>query len=486
MNGNHKKTARVLLVQPFYPGTHFFSPYFPAGLGYLAEYLEANGQIVEVMDMGLGYKTHDLLSKIREVKPDILGMTMMTYMFKNTFKIIKAVKDENQDIAVIVGGPHVSTNREQVLKDCLEIDFGCVMEGEETLLDLCNGVPIEKIPGLIYRNGKSVKFNGQRPFISVLDNLPYPKLRRFEISKYIKKDVPFSIVSSRGCPYMCTYCPVALAIGKKFRYRSANNVSEEINYWYKQGIRQFSIIDDNFTLIKKRVLEVCHHIKALNLKGIRIMCGNGVRADKIDREVLTAMKKAGFYHLAFGVEAGNDRILKNIKKSEEMKEIERAIDLSCQLGFEVVLFFILGSPGETFEDFMDSVNIAKRYPVMNARWYNLIPYPGTELYEYCKEKNLLKSPPEEYLNSAQVWSDEPIFGSPEFPVEQRRKALSIGKKVNQELKYKYYQRRFKKYAFGGGLLAYILTRKSFSFVMTYSVYRHLSSFGKRLLNYNRV
>ena len=204
------------------------------------------------------------------------------------------------------------------------------------------------INGLIYRKDGAVIVNNERPFRDNLDELSFPRYEKFQLGKYVTEEI--GMVSSRGCPYGCTYCPVKSAIGRKWRYRSGESIVEEIQYWYDRGSRQFSMLDDNFTMRQDRVIAICDEIKKRNFKGIELNCNNGVRADRVSYEVLKNMKEAGFKYLAFGVEAGNDKILKNINKGETIEVTEAAIKNALDLGFKITLFFIVGSHGETMDD----------------------------------------------------------------------------------------------------------------------------------------
>ena len=296
---------KVMLILPTYPGSHYAGtkPRLRAGIGYVSEHLSKAGIDNIVFDMALNYNKADLFEKIKSYKPDLIGMRMMTFRYKSNYSLLKKIKEKYPNIKIIVGGPHMSLMRNQVLKECDAIDFGAVLEGEELIIELCNGNAVSKIKGLIHRKNGSVVFNGDRPFIDNLDAVPFPRFKKFEIEKYAKA---IDIVTSRGCPYECIYCPVHLAIGKRFRYRSAKNVVDEIEYWYKKGYRDFEFVDDNFTLFSKRVYEICDEIEARKMTDLRLSCGNGVRADRVTKEMLQRMKDVGFYLLAFGAGGSSD------------------------------------------------------------------------------------------------------------------------------------------------------------------------------------
>ena len=377
-------------------------------------------------------------------------------MYKNTYHLIEAIKEAYPEgLSIVVGGPHVSTLRQEVLKECRAIDFGVVLEGERTLIELCRGVEPGKIKGLIYRNGENVAYNGDREFIANPDSIPFPRYEKFEMERYFLKEI--LIISSRGCPYSCTYCPAKMAIGKKLRVRSAKNVVEEIAFWYNRGYKTFNFGDDNFTFFKERVYDICNEIIRCGMTDLDLRCGNGVRADKVDRALLEKMKKAGFSYIAFGVEGGNNKVLEGLKKGEKIERIEEAIRDACQLGYDVTLFFLAGSPAETWQDLEDSVRLAQRYPVIDARFYNIIPYPSTELFEYLKEKNLFLRDPKEYLNDTSAFGEEPVFETPELPRAERVKALRYLKKVRKGVLRKGLKRRLKPYGIIGKFSAVLLS-----------------------------
>lgn len=189
-------------------------------------------------------------------------------------------------------------------------------------------------------------------------------------------------------------------------------------------------------------------VKELNHDDLVLKCPNGVRADAVDRNLLQRMKEAGFTQLSFGVEAGNNKVLRSIKKGETIEVMERSIKEACEIGFDVTLFFLVGSPGETPSDVEDSVALALKYPLYEAMFYNLIPFPGTELFEWVREKGLFLREPREYLNNASHWDSEPVFETPEFSVEERREALIYTKRIRKLIKRKAFERKFMKLKIG--------------------------------------
>ncbi|MBU0881764.1 MAG: B12-binding domain-containing radical SAM protein [Candidatus Omnitrophica bacterium] len=420
---------RVLLVQAKYDSA--FSNVFPAGIGSLSETLDHEGLTNDVFDLNVKRNTEGMLhDKIRHFKPDLIGFSMMSLNYKYNYGVIERLKAIFKDVKVVVGGAHLSTIRKEVLENCKAIDYGVTLEGEHTLLELMKGDEDEPdIKGLLYRDAGRIIYNGDRPFIQDLDSLPYPRYKKFNKSDY---STLVSLFSSRGCPFECTFCPTKLAIGRRFFTRSAKSVVDEMQYHYDLGYRDFTFRDDNFTLVRDRVYEICDEIEKRSFRDIYLMCDAGVRADKVDRDILKRMKDVGFKMVAIGVEAGNDRVLKIIKKSETIAEIDRAIKTACELDYIVELFLLIGAPGETWKDFEDTLSIATRYPVMITSFYHILPYPNTELFDFVKSNNYLLRSYEEYLNDGSQRVNTPFFATPEFSYELRKKAFNYAYKVTSK------------------------------------------------------
>lgn len=444
--------SRVLLVNPYYKGR--FPPFLPGGLAYIAEALKNEGVEYDFVNMGLDKSMHNLRKRISSFSPNLVGVQMMTFQHKQTYNLIRKIKDMFPDLPIVVGGPHVSTMRTVVLEENECIDYGIVLEGEKTIVELVRGdLPILEIKGLIFRQGSGIRYTGDREFIEDLDSIPFPRYEKFDLQKIPTTSIP--IVSSRGCPYDCTYCPSKTAIGKKLRVRTAENVVDEIQYWYRRGYKSFDFYDDNFTFYKQRVYEICDEIERRGLTDLKLKCDNGIRADRVDRELLARMKQVGFVWLSFGVESGNDRILKNLKKGEKLEAIERTIKDACELGFEVELLFMIGSPGETEAEVHDSIELALKYhPIANVNFYTLIPFPGTELFEWVKEHNYFLRSPDEYLNECPHWINDPVFETPEFPREARRRAFETCKQVTLKIRKEYMKRKMARYGVLAGILGY--------------------------------
>ncbi len=426
---------RVLLVSPPYPGSLERASLRP-GLGYLAETLERANIEYDVIDMELDHSLSDLKQKIARFEPDLIGMSMMTYKCKRNYGLLDTIRTlTNSPIAV--GGPHISALGEQALHECTAIDFGIVGEGEEAILALCRGVALSEVPNLIYRNVGIPTRSCTAQMIHDLDGIPFPRYRKFELKRYLSRAIP--IVSSRGCPYRCIFCSIAASMGKKVRTRSPGNVADEIEYWYDRGHRRFGFVDDNLTFYKDRMFALCDVIEQRKLTHLDLNCLNGLRADRVTKRLLRRMKDVGFRSIAIGVEAGNNGVLQRVQKDESMETIEEAIRAACDLGYDVTLFFVIGTPGETWSDIEDSFALAKRYPISNVYFNNLMPYPGSQLYEWVTQQRSFVVQPEDYFDSVSSWSGIPVFETPELPLHERRRALAKARGVSKEVRRRHYE-----------------------------------------------
>lgn len=443
---------RVLLV----PVAYYSSSYKPGdvpdlALGYLAEYLAHNGIEYDTLDLNLGYSFEDLVKKIRSFKPGLLGIATKSYRYKDSYALMQKIKSVFPGIPIAVGAAHISTEKEKVLKECPAIDFGIVKEGEETLLELCQGKPFSEIKGLIYRENGRIIFTGERQFRRDIESLPWPRYEKFELKKYW---YPAMVaLTSRGCPESCTFCAVPLVSGKWWRFRSPESILEEIKYWYTKGYRRIEFLDDNFTLHQERIIKLCGLISQSNLKGMVFNVPQGVRADRVSPAILKRMRSVGFESIAFGVEVGNERMLKLIKKGETLQTIEKGIKDAIDAGFDVHLNMMLGFPDQTLQDVEDTFEFALRHPVRWASFNNFVPYKGTEGYAQAKERNLFLIQPEQYLNEVGQKAERIIVHTPHITPEQRRYIEKKIPRVQAEVRKRYHLRRlFRQYGAAGKIV----------------------------------
>lgn len=436
--------TRISLIFPPSSESHWGAIRPPIGLGYLSETLLVHGIEHQVIDMGLGYALKQVQQKIAAFQTDLIGVSMTSLFHQSVYALLYALKATFPAVPIVVGGPHISTLREQVLRDCAAIDYAVALEGEDALLEMCQGIPFEQIKGMLYRSPQGeIVYTGDREFIMDLDRLPFPTYRQFELKKYVAREI--GVITSRGCPYGCTFCPVKTTIGRTTRFRSVGPIVDELQYWHQHGYRDILILDDNFAMKQERVYALCDELERRGLTDFRFRCGNGIRADHVDAALLKRMFEVGFRFLSFGVESANDRILQSIKKGEQLARIDQAVKAACDIGYDVTLFFIIGLPGETVVEAEASIRFAQKYPVFDAKFYNLIPFPNTEIYNWIETHEYFLSAPETYLNNASHWDAEPLFETPEFPRAERIRMLKKAHQVRKQIRKAAMQRKLRKF-----------------------------------------
>ena len=426
------------------------------GLGYLSEALIRNGIDHELFDMNNVIETYPELKKLlKHYRPTVIGLTMVTPGYLRGYELIKKLKKDFPKAKIVVGGPHVSMKLTEILKEAPGVDVGFVSEAEQSLPEyLKSDCKPEKIRGVVYRKGRRLVYTPAELELNV-DKLGWPKYEKWDLNKY--SDV--SLYTSRGCPFRCVFCTIGKFNQNRFRPRSSTSVVEEIKYWHDHGQRLFPVEDDNFCFDDRRIYDLCDAIEAAKFKGATFALGQGVRADKASRKLLKRMYKVGFKYATIAVEGGNNKVLRALRKGETIERIEKTIKDACDIGYEVRLLFVVGAKGETWEDVQDSLRVAEKYPVMYSRFNNLLPIPGTELYDWVEGEKLTFKKPEVYLNEYAMDYTEPFYETPEFPAEERKQAIIESDKVNQKLFQKYLTRKLGMLGPWRYPLAYLGSRK---------------------------
>lgn len=364
--------------------------YFPLNLGYIASVLLKKGYEVTIFDPETeNMSCEEIKNFLKKNSPDIVGITCTTPNFTNASIITEWIKEELH-IPVVLGGVHASALSEQTIKEHSEFDIITVGEGELSFVEICayyeNKIKsLDDIKGIVYRDKSGIKKTKPRQFIKNIDSLPFPARHLVDLTKY-KLNVHIdlgkksaTILTSRGCPFQCTYCASYLTLGDRFRAHSAKYVIQELEHLTnKYGIKHVAIQDDTFTVDKKRVEKIC---KSLINKKIKIDWYCFARVDTVSEEILTLMKKAGCYSIGYGIESADETVLKNIKKDITPAQCRKALKISNKLGIRTLAFFMFGSPGETRESIEKTIKFAKELNPNLAFFNSLVPYPGTEVYE---------------------------------------------------------------------------------------------------------
>lgn len=389
---------KILLIAPKF---RFHTLHPPLGLGYIAAILEREGHQVKLLDCNTDKLPDDGVRKIIDAeKPDLIGVSVLTGSYNSAKRLIKEIKPAT-DAPVVIGGAHITALPEFSLKDT-GADFCVIGEGEVTVKELAESLEsgatdFNNIKGLAYKDNGTIRVNEPRELIENIDSLPFPAWHLMPPEKYHIAPVLASsdrsplapIMSTRGCPYLCKYCASHITWRRKLRFRSPEKVVDEIEMLMNDfGVKSIHFADDNFTFYRDHAVAVCNEIIERNLD-ITWGCPNGVRADRVDKDLLLLMKKAGCNMLSFGIESGSQEILKNIKKALALSKVPSVIKNAKDCGITTFGFFVLGLPGETRETIRETIDFSKNIALDRAWFFIFAPLPGSELFdEWVKGKNL--------------------------------------------------------------------------------------------------
>jgi radical SAM superfamily enzyme YgiQ (UPF0313 family) len=336
------------------------------------------------------------VKKVAEFQPDLLGISAMSFEAGELHELAAAVKKAFPKIPIVAGGPYVTTATGRAFADA-NLDFVARCEGEQTLLELAQylfsgqGEPA-KILGLGFRENGAARINPDRPYLENLDALPFPAWDLIPVEKYfhlprfgtayVHKEY-MQVMTSRGCPFHCTYCHRIFGVG--FRPRSPEKVLEELETLQKKfGVREIYFVDDCFNCKPSRAKRICDLIVERGLK-FSINFPNGLRGDIFDAELLDKLKAAGTYRITYAVETASERMQKFIKKNLNLDQVKKAIALTDSKNMLVDGFFMIGFPGEKRSEVEQTLNFALESKLHSMNIFFVTPFEGTELYRQATE-----------------------------------------------------------------------------------------------------
>jgi anaerobic magnesium-protoporphyrin IX monomethyl ester cyclase len=462
MTKTNKATKIALVNSPLMEEEYHHPLFPPLGLAYLAAVLAQNDFEVRIMDCPVCRMDHEKLkADIASFEPDLVGVASMTPTIPSALKSVRVAKEACPEAKVIMGGPHATFADKQILTEEPEVDIVVRGEGEETLLELAQHAPkldkLQEIRGITFRNKDQIVQTPNRPFIQNLDELPRPAYQYLPIDKYRihgKKFLP--IMTSRGCPFQCSFCSASRIFGAEFRARSPKNVVDELE-WLRDvhGAEGVSFHDDTLTFDRKRIMDICDGI--INRK-IDIPWGCSTRVDLVSKEILAKMGKANCNEVCFGVESGCQRILNAVKKRVSPDQCENAIKWAKEIGMFVTVSVIIGYPGETQETIKQTLDLVHKLEPDDA-WLCLpTPYPGTELRALVEKFGWKMSDDWTLYNTM-----NPIFENPLLPSEEiikMRKAF-----YNKFYSPQYVIRQFIKGNLRGNLYSKIMARTAVNYLL---------------------
>ncbi|GCC11603.1 (Dimethylallyl)adenosine tRNA methylthiotransferase MiaB [archaeon] len=362
----------------------------PLGLLYLGAYLKREGHSVKFFD-GSFHSLKEISGELKEYQPDLAGIYANTPLWKKAVATAEEIKKTTQAF-VAVGGPYPTSMGEKTLVDSEAVDAFVIGEGEIIFTELADmleaGKSLHGVKGLIFKDKGKVFKNPDRKPLEDLDQLPFPARELLEDKNmyippegtYRKKPVAI-VITSRGCDRKCIFCS-QLDRERKIRYRSVENVLEEIELLLEQGYREIRFLDDNFAADYNRAMKIAGEIRKRRLEFPWFFSS---RVDTIDDRLLQECRRSGAWSVFFGAESGVQRNLNILRKGISLQQIEVAVKAAKQAGLKVTLPFIFGIPGEKYEDALETINFAIKLEPDVVNFHTMTPFPGTELYERAEE-----------------------------------------------------------------------------------------------------
>lgn len=375
----------------------------PLGLAYIAAVLERSGHAVQIFDRdvvlrkeGLDFAKTDavMLEAIRRFAPDYIGISATTPNMIDVHAISRLLKERFPSVPLVIGGPHATALPGEALEECPALDLAMFGEGEETWCDLLSGTARAAVKGMAYRDGGKVIVNDRRPHIQDLDSLPFPAHHLLDMDFYLRPSRftsrnlslrTTSIFTARGCPYRCTFCAGPVVFPGKVRYHSTERVIAEIdNLVNRYHVEALYFAEDMFLASKKRAVELLEaFLRQPWAKRLKWFAQ--ARVNVIDPAMLDLMKRAGCVGVEYGFESGSQRILDAMNKVSKVEDNVKAALLTKKAGLRFQANIIAGYPGETKEDFAETITFLRRIKPSNVGFNVFMPLPGTAVYKKLKE-----------------------------------------------------------------------------------------------------
>lgn len=404
------------------------------GISYISSVLKADGNQTELLVLGSNSRWQDnlklLTTSFDTFSPNLICLTAVESQYPFIKKLANTIKKNWPDKYLIIGGVYATLKPDDVIKDCF--DAVCIGEGEYPTLELLRqiqaGASPHGIPNLWIKSidGK-VEKNAPRPFLQELDNLPFPDRAMWLPWIKEQREDELAVLLGRGCPYNCTYCCnhaiKKASPGQYVRFRSPENIVKEISFLHTTYPTQSKIYFEveSIALNKGWLLEFCKQLEAFNGKINHVIsygCNFRISPQSLDPEIFLALKKANFYKINIGLESGSERVRREIlKRNYSNEDFFKVTAMAREYGFKIYLFNIIGLPGESYADYLETVSLNRQcQPDMHYTGI-FFPYQGTEIYDICIREKFIKGPIENKLERLQ-----PVIDFPHFSKSQIQKA----------------------------------------------------------------
>ncbi len=377
------------------------------GLAYLATALRRAGHDPYIVNAARDALLPDKVAEmIAAGGYGMAGIHVNTAYFSSAAAYARAIKKRCPGIKLVAGGPHAIFLPEEIYERIPEFDYVVNGEGEETLPALVslieqNPAPtidsLRAIPNMVINDNGRIEYTPRKIIddIKTLDQPAWDLLQPNSFSLYpngifTMKSRIAPTITTRGCPFACTYCGAGTAMGKRLRHRDPESVADTFEILRKEyNIPEVHIFDDNFVCDRNFAVQVCEAIIRRKLD-VLWGCTTGIRLDGFDEELVKLMRRAGCYSTGVGIESGSQRVLELMKKKLDLKVVPERIDMLRRNGLRVTGFFILGFPGETIDDMKQTVELALRLNLNRANFFNFTPFPGSCLYDQLKAEGRLE------------------------------------------------------------------------------------------------
>jgi len=378
--------VKILLIYPYFLDERIQAEdisVVPIGLYYVGALLKEHLYDVEIVNWyDINKRPEEIEENLREKNPDIIGFSIVHANRWGGIDISRIAKKILPHVKIVFGGIGATFLWKHLLKQCNEIDYIILGEGEYSFLNLVNYLEkgenseIPTLQGIAYRRGKKTYKTEPAEFIKDIDQLPIPS-QHFTYHH---------VASSRGCPSNCTFCGSPRFWGRKVRFHSPEYFVKQLEQLHQKGISFFYISDDTFTMREDRVIEICQKIIE---KGLKITWFAISRVNFVSEGMLYWMRKAGCIQISYGVESGSDKIRNVLNKNIKTSDIMNAFALTSKYGILSRAYFIYGNPGETLETIQETIDLIEEIKPLSTIFYILDIFPGTALYEDLQRKTKL-------------------------------------------------------------------------------------------------
>ena len=360
----------------------------PTGLMYVASVLREAGHQIHIED-GAFWTREELIDRILAHEPEVVGGFVIAMFWERIRELARMMKERRPDLRILIGGHAPSALKDRCLRECEYIDAAVQGEGEYTTRELVERWSLGRnavgVPGCSVRDDEGlVVQNPPRPLVQNLDELPFPAADLIDLERYFPSAGQYlrlpvmQVISSRGCTCHCLFCYRLMGEGC-LRTRSATNVVDEIEHYVTEyGTKEIKFWDEFFTADRDRVMEICDQIIDRKLR-ITFWCS--ARADGVDEELLRKMKEAGCWCINYGVESAVQKNLDMLRKGLTVEQNINAVEMTHRAGIKTFCTYIFGIPGETYEEGLETIALAKRLRSYYTEFFPITPFPGAELFE---------------------------------------------------------------------------------------------------------